>query len=80
MKMCITLGFALGILLLVGCATPHDVTKWQHKVAYLGTVSSGDPKAWTTEYQAFLDNFGKDGWMLVSQDNSKTFYFKRPIK
>ncbi len=78
MKKCITLGFALAILLLAGCATP-GVTTWEYKVVYSGIVASGDPKIWEPKYQEFLNNFGKEGWMLVSQDNG-VFYFKRPIR
>jgi hypothetical protein len=29
--------------------------------------------------QSFLDDLGKDGWVLISV-NDGTFYFKRPIK
>ena len=80
MRRCFALGLVLGILLLAGCATQPRATKWEYKVAYLGTVSAGDPKIWVGEYQTFLDNFGKEGWILVSQDSGKVFYFKRPVR
>ena len=51
------------------------------------TMTSAELPALMNEYQAkqrahvqsFLDSLGKDGWVLVSEDNG-TFYLKRPLK
>jgi hypothetical protein len=36
-------------------------------------------KRWHDHVQDYLDQLGKDGWILVSEDEG-TFYLKRPIK
>ncbi len=72
----LVLGAVVGgmLMLSVGAATTTgspSVAKWDYKVA-------NSPHTGTQE--AFLNEFGKEGWELVSQDNGRAFYFKRSIK
>jgi hypothetical protein len=84
MKQCVVVVFAASVLLLTGCRTAPRVAKWEYKVAaaprpkaIAGAVAS--PEEWQESEQALLNELGKDGWVLVSQNNG-VFYFKRPIK
>ena len=36
-------------------------------------------RKWRDITQSFLNDLGKDGWVLINEDEG-TFYFKRPIK
>ena len=71
-------------LLLAGCCTTHHKTKWEYKVASGPRVSFGGPSGGPEEarqrQQDFLNELGKDGWVLVSQSDGRVFYFKRAIK
>ncbi|HZR19737.1 MAG TPA: DUF4177 domain-containing protein [Verrucomicrobiae bacterium] len=82
MKSCITRGVAFSTLLLAGCATAPHTTKWEYKVVSLpeGILHAAPQQAWKEQEQAFLNDFGKEGWILVSQDSGRLFYFKRPIR
>jgi hypothetical protein len=39
-----------------------------------------DPQALLDRTQTFLNDLGKDGWVLVNEEGGRVFYFKRPIK
>jgi hypothetical protein len=75
------LAFVAAALLWTGCRTmPHEV-KWEYRVAEAPRPPTGaSPREREESQQAFLDNLGKDGWILVSQTEGRTFYFMRPIK
>jgi hypothetical protein len=85
----LVLGAAVGgvLMLSVGAATTtatSDVAKWDYKVAGPPNGTFDDPNAGSMgrleRQQAFLNEFGKEGWELVSQTEEKVFYFKRSIK
>ena len=81
MKQSIALLFAASTLLLAGCCTTPHTTQWEYKVARppLG-FGGGGPKEAQDAQQTFLNDLGKDGWVLVSQMEGRVFYFKRPVK
>ena len=95
MKKFITLTFAASTLFLAGCCTTMHVTKWEYKVVaptmsaiqFGGATNApasggGFPEMMQRRREArqeFLNQLGKDGWILVSEDEG-TFYLKRPIK
>jgi hypothetical protein len=69
--------------LLAGCSTPLHSTKWEYKVALLPGAfggPSGGPEEAREKQQAFLNELGKDGWVLISQNEGRVFYFMRAIK
>ena len=83
MKKSIALVFAASTLFLAGCCTTPHVTKWEYKVAngpppHLGP--NFNPQEFREGTQRFLNDLGKDGWVLVSVSEGRVFYFKRPIK
>ena len=86
MKKSIALMFAASTLFLAGCCTTPHATKWEYKVAQApNPLHITPPGGASTEerldlQQAFLNDLGKDGWMLTSQAEGRVFYFKRPIK
>lgn len=73
--------FAVSTLLLGGCCTSNHVTKWEYKVA-AGPTDPGKapPPDWRERQQSFLNDLGKDGWVLVQEIDGQVFYFKRPLK
>ncbi|HWW00466.1 MAG TPA: DUF4177 domain-containing protein [Candidatus Acidoferrum sp.] len=86
MKQCVALVFAASVLLLAGCCTTPRVVKWEYKVAAppprqgFGGPGGGSLEEVRENQQAFLNELGKDGWVLVSQNDGRVFFFKRPIK
>ena len=70
--------------LLAGCATPLHSTKWEYKVASPARSDFGGPSGGPAEVrrgqEAFLNDLGKDGWVLISQADGRVFYFMRPLK
>ena len=84
MKKSIALVFAASTLFLAGCCTTPHVTKWEYKVALAPPPREGmsnvDPQARRDRTQTFLNDLGKDGWVLVNGEGGSVFYFKRPIK
>ena len=79
MKKSIALTFAASTLFLAGCCTTTHVTKWEYKVVCPTISPSVTDQERRDLQQAFLDDLGKDGWVLVSED-ANSFYFKRPVK
>jgi hypothetical protein len=83
MKQTVALVFAVSLLLAGCCTTPH-ITKWEYKVASPPRATFGGPSGGPEEarerQQAFLNELGKDGWVLISQSEGRVFYLKRPIK
>ena len=72
----LVLGAVVGgmLMLSVGAATTTgspSVATWEYKVA---SSPHGESP------QAFLNELGKEGWVLVSQNEGRVFYFKRGIK
>jgi len=81
MKKSIALAIAVSALALAGCSTTHHAMKWEYKVATVpGGFGSGGPQEHRERQQAFLNELGKDGWILVSQLEGGAFCFKRPAK
>jgi hypothetical protein len=94
MKQSLALLFTIGAFVLAGCcATPH-VTRWEYKVTMLPYLPANTNAITATDFrthmaettqlhrerlQAFLNDLGKDGWMLIDEDEG-TFYLKRPLK
>ena len=84
MKKSIALIFAASTLFLAGCCTTPHATKWEYKVAQVPHLpvdnNTPSPQDWRERTQRFLNDLGKDGWVLVSASEGRVFYFKRPIK
>ena len=82
MKKYIALIFAASAVLLAGCCTTSHVTKWEYKIEDMTQYSIRDagPQAWQDSYRSHLNDLGKEGWVLISENESRIFYFKRPIK
>ncbi len=84
MKECIALVIAASMLGLAGCSTTPRVTMWEYKVAGIPPVPAGSsipsPQEWRDRAQQLLNDVGKEGWVLVSQNEGRVFYLKRPIK
>ena len=83
MKKSIALLFAASTFFLAGCCTTPHATKWEYIVAdgpppHLGP--NFNPQEFREGTQRFLNDLGKDGWVLVSVSEGRVFYFKRPIK
>jgi hypothetical protein len=58
--------------LLAGCATSgHHTEQWEYKTALDDNTRSETP-------EVFLNNLGKEGWMLVQHDSNGRYFFKRP--
>jgi lipoprotein NlpI len=68
-------------LLLVGCATGHHPTQWEYKVTLAPAPPNLNEVAVLERLQArqaWLNELGKDGWVLVSKDDGGAYYFNRP--
>jgi len=80
MKTSIALIFAVSALFLAGCCTTHNAAKWEYKVtqapSYLGHTNEEIRQL----QQTFLNDLGKEGWVLINENEQGTFYFKRPVK
>ena len=85
----LVLGAVVGgmLMLSVGAGTTTgspSVSKWDYKVAGPPHGTFDDPNVGPMgrleRQQAFLNEFGKEGWELVSQNEERVFYFKRSIK
>jgi hypothetical protein len=86
MKKLIALTFAASTLVFNGCCTTPRAAKWEYKVATAPelTGTMGQPnqevaRRLRANNQEFLNELGKDGWMLVNEDSGK-FYLRRPLK
>ena len=68
-------------LLLAGCCAPHHLTKWEYKEALLSTSSSIPQYGeWLETRQRFLNQLGKDGWILVDEPQPNVFNLKRQLR
>ena len=79
MRKCIGAVFVASVLFLAGCCTTPRVARWEYKVAFAPHPQDG-PQEWGKAQQAFLNDLGKNGWVLVSQTDGRVFYFRRPIR
>ena len=82
------LGAVVGACIVLAAAaatTSGNPTAWEYKVASpphgpgFGGASRG-PEQWRELQQTFLNDLGKEGWVLVSQNEGRLFYLKRPVK
>ncbi len=84
MRKCVTVVLAASALFLAGCCTTPRATKWEYKVAtpHLSNFGgpSGGPEAAREAQQAFLNDLGKEGWVLVSESDGRVFYFIRQVR
>ena len=66
---------AASTLFVTGCSTtaPH-LAQWEYKVVTAPKL----PNATQANQQEFLNELGKDSWILVSEDNG-TFYLMRRL-
>ena len=80
MRKHVTMALAASALLLAGCATAPHAYKWEYKVASPHLAIGRGPEDAREAQQAFLDELGKEGWVLISQSDGRVFYFARPIK
>jgi hypothetical protein len=71
---------AASALFLAGCCTTPHASKWEYKVVSHPWAAAGPtPEAAREARQAFLNDLGKEGWVLIQMDGM-LFYFKRPVK
>lgn len=77
MKKCIAVLIAAGALCLAGCCTTESRVRWEYKVVH---ATSAQVRGEMGGTQQLLNDLGKEGWILVSQDQGRGFYFKRPMK
>jgi hypothetical protein len=90
MRKCVTVVLAASALFLAGCCTTPRATKWEYKVAspHLSAFGGpggpeggpGGPEAAREARQAFLNDLGKEGWVLVSETDGRVFYFIRQVR
>ncbi len=84
MRKCVAVVLAASALFLAGCCTTPRATKWEYKVAspHLSPFGgpSGGPEAAREAQQAFLNDLGKEGWVLVSETDGRVFYFIRQAR
>jgi len=71
-------------LLLAACSTALHSAKWEYKVASPPRAAfggpSGGPEEAREKQEMFLNDLGKDGWALISQNDGRIFYFMRAVK
>ncbi|SPE61527.1 conserved exported hypothetical protein [Verrucomicrobia bacterium] len=81
MKKPTTLIFAASTMFLAGCCTTPHATKWEYKVADLPHHRPpGGLQELRDDQQSFLNDLGKEGWVLIAESDGTVFYFKRPLK
>jgi PBP1b-binding outer membrane lipoprotein LpoB len=80
MKKSIALIFAVSTLFLAGCCTTHNATKWEYKVAQDPSHVGHTSQEIRELQQTFLNDLGKEGWVLINENEGGTFYFKRRVK
>lgn len=82
MKKCMALLLAASVLSVAGCCSMPRVTQWEYRVARLprgGDANRAEgPEAVREAQETLLNDLGKEGWVLVSQTDGRSFYFKRP--
>jgi hypothetical protein len=76
--------FAASILLLAGCCTTHQLTKWEYKnLTVVGTTPD------QSQEHPTLNELGKEGWVIVGfthesgdQNHNTAYYyvFKRKVQ
>jgi hypothetical protein len=70
---------AVSALLLTGCCSAHYASEqWEYKVTY--PMPPGPDGIRPGRPEQFLNELGKDGWVLVTIDQNGEFYLKRPKK
>ena len=84
MKAILALMPATITLLLAGCCTPPQaqVPKWEYLVGPvpMSMLSTNEnSEGYHAKQKAFLNDLGKDGWILVTMDEAGVFYLKRPL-
>ena len=79
MRTYVSVVIAAGALFLAGCCTTPHASKWEYKVASPQRAFVVGPEDAREAKQAFLNDLGKEGWLLVQVDGMN-FYFKRPVK
>ena len=71
---------AASSLLLAGCCGVHHAGSWEYKIAKT-PQSPEEAKAMIgpslENREKYLNSLGRDGWVLVSEDQG-IFYLKRP--
>lgn len=78
MKKSMALVFAATALFVAGCSTtPRAFHQWEYKVATVPLGPSGTRPVGDVTREKFLNELGKDGWVLVAADVD-IFYLKRP--
>lgn len=73
--------FVVTVGLLTGCCGMHGKARqWEYKVAETPLVTPpGTRPVGIQERERFLNQLGRDGWVLVAAD-ADLFYLKRPAR
>jgi len=87
MKKSIALIFAASTLFLSRCCTTAHYAKWEYKVVKKPDVQIGTNGMTVSEVEkltaqngeAYLNEFGKDGWIYI-KDVDGYYYFKRLVR
>jgi hypothetical protein len=77
MKKALTAIFGAITLVMCGCSsTHHSSQKWEYKAVLTPLGPEGTRPVSIERRQQFLNELGKDGWVLVTAD-ADLFYLKR---
>ncbi len=80
MKKLIALLFAASTVFFAGCCgTHHASSQWEYKVVEPPLGPEGTRPVGIQRREAFLNELGRDGWVLVAAD-ADLFYLKRPAR
>lgn len=73
------IGAVIGSVLVTGCGSTH-FTRWEYKVVTAPRQTGVSPSQLHEAQQQFLNEQGRDGWILVSQNEGSVYYLSRPVQ
>lgn len=81
MRKLTALTLLVSVGLLAGCSSMHGTARqWEYKVAQPPVATPpGTRPVGLEQREQFLNQLGKEGWVLVAADGD-LFYLKRPAK
>ena len=80
MKQTMAVLAAASSMLLAGCCTMHHTGRWEYKVTEVPQSAEEAKNMRAPSYetrQNYLNSLGRDGWMLVTEDQG-VLYLRRP--